>query len=170
MYIYLIRGTRFHVMTAEQFHTWAGAANLRRDDLLYSQSGTFLPAANFPELAPYLPPAPTETVDWTAIFKAAAALGVVALIFKALETPPREGRRRTPNYEPLPPWKKVYVYERDRGKCTYCGVSVPRPKSHVDHSVSRINGGTNHLNNLRLACAPCNLSKGPLNAKQFLRL
>lgn len=168
MYVYLIRDNRFHVMTTEQFQSWAGAANLRRTDLLYSQSGKFFPATEFPGLASYLPPAPAEAVDWLALLKVAAAVGVVALLIKATEAPPR-GRLRSPNYEPLPQWKKTYVYQRDSGQCTYCGEYVSRPKSHIDHSVSRINGGTNHLNNLRLACAPCNLSKGALNAKQFSR-
>jgi hypothetical protein len=169
MYIYLKRDNSLHVMTAEQFWTWVKTGNLRRDDLLYAQSGMFSPATNFPELVPYLPPAPNDAVDWSGVFKVAAVVGIVTLILRAFEEPPRSKRPRSPNYEPLPQWKKSYVYERDRGKCTYCGVSVPRSQGHIDHSVSRINGGSNHLNNLRLACAPCNLSKGPLNSKQFSR-
>jgi hypothetical protein len=97
MYIYLKRDNRLHVMTAEQFWTWVAAANLRRDDLLYAQSGMFLPATDFPELVPYLPPAPTAAVDWSGVFKAVAVVGIAALIFKAFEDPPRAKRPRSPN-------------------------------------------------------------------------
>ena len=97
-------------------------------------------------------------------------VGALALIsYFDQRTPPRR-RRRLPNYERLESWKRPYIYERDAGYCSYCGVFVPWGTEHIDHSVSRINGGTNHLNNLRLACSPCNLSKGALNARQFTTL
>jgi hypothetical protein len=75
-------------------------------------------------------------------------------------------RRR--NRERLEPWKKEYVSERDRWRCTYYQRRVTRANRHIDHSVSRRNGGSNHLNNLRTACRDCNLYKGSLNARQFL--
>ena len=71
---------------------------------------------------------------------------------------------------PLERWKKEYVFRRDGRHCRYCGLRVTRRTSHVDHRVSRANGGTNHLNNLSLSCCRCNLSKGPLNARQFVRM
>ncbi len=91
---------------------------------------------------------------------------VAFLIYKATEPPPRP-RHRPINREQLEVWKKSYVYERDGAHCVYCGFYVALGEEHIDHSVSRKNGGTNHLNNLRLACAPCNLSKGSLNSRQF---
>jgi hypothetical protein len=36
-------------------------------------------------------------------------------------------------------------------------------------SVSRVNGGTSHVNDLRLSCPGCNLSKPPLDARQLVR-
>jgi hypothetical protein len=93
---------------------------------------------------------------------------VVGLISYFSQPPPRpRQRRRKPNRERLEAWKRPYVYERDGRRCTYCGVFVPWGGEHIDHSISRRNGGTNHLNNLRLSCPPCNLSKGSLNARQF---
>ncbi|MGO8790667.1 MAG: HNH endonuclease [Terriglobia bacterium] len=68
----------------------------------------------------------------------------------------------------MPYEDKEYVSRRDGWRCTFCGRRVSRGTRHIDHSVSRANGGTNHLNNLRLACSPCNLKKGSLNARQFL--
>lgn len=109
-------------------------------------------------------PAPVN--PWVVAGAVLLALAFVASI--APDDPPR--RRRSPrprNTEPLGSAKRLRVYERDGGVCTYCGVAVAPGEFHVDHSVSRRNGGTNHLNNLRTACAPCNLSKGGLNARQF---
>ncbi|MDX6444647.1 MAG: hypothetical protein QOH71_1721 [Blastocatellia bacterium] len=96
-------------------------------------------------------------------------LAIVGLISHFTQPPPapRRPRRRNPNRERVEVWKRSYVYERDGRLCTYCGEFVQWGSEHIDHSVSRRNGGTNHLNNLRLACAPCNLSKGSLNARQF---
>ena len=95
-------------------------------------------------------------------------LAIVGLISYFSQPPaPKRPRRRKPNRARVEGWKRSYVYERDGSHCTYCGEFVPWGSEHIDHSVSRRNGGTNHLNNLRLACAPCNLSKGSLNARQF---
>jgi hypothetical protein len=101
-----------------------------------------------------------------------AGVALIALTFLAAlaaEEQPRRSRRasRPRNTEPLDGARRLRVYDRDGGVCTYCGVTVAPGEFHVDHSVSRKNGGTNHLNNLRTACAPCNLSKGGLNARQF---
>jgi hypothetical protein len=85
-----------------------------------------------------------------------------------LQEPNPRRRPRRYNDAPLPYEDKEYVSRRDGWRCTFCGKRVSRGTRHVDHSVSRANGGTNHLNNLRLACSACNLKKGPLNARQFL--
>jgi hypothetical protein len=81
--------------------------------------------------------------------------------------PPAPIRYRPVNVAPMEAWKPDYVSVRDGWHCVYCGRRVSRSTRHIDHRISRVNGGTNHLNNLSLACASCNLSKGPLNARQF---
>ena len=43
-------------------------------------------------------------------------------------------------------------------------------KGHVDHRISRANGGSNDYANLTWACAPCNWSKGVMNDTEFLDL
>ena len=51
------------------------------------------------------------------------------------------------------------VYRRDRGRCRYCGeaaATAHRPVGEIDHIKPRLYGGTNALNNLALACQPCN--------------
>lgn len=115
------------------------------------------------EVAVTVIPAPTN--PWLVAGVVLAVLAVVASL--ATEEPPRRRATRPRNTEPLDRAKRLRVYERDGGVCTYCGEAVYPGKFHVDHSVSRRNGGTNHLNNLRTACPPCNLSKGGLNARQF---
>jgi HNH endonuclease/uncharacterized protein DUF1883 len=109
-------------------------------------------------------PAPTN--PWLVAGVILAVLAFVASL-AAEEEPRRRHVTRPRNTEPLDRGKRLRVYVRDGGVCTYCGTAVAPGEFHVDHSVSRKNGGTNHLNNLRTACAPCNLSKGGLNARQF---
>lgn len=76
-------------------------------------------------------------------------------------------RKKASNRRGVELWKKEYVSVRDSWRCTYCGRRVTQASRHVDHSRSLANGGTDHLNNLRLACSPCNLSKGALNSRDF---
>ena len=44
--------------------------------------------------------------------------------------------------------------------CKYCGVALQWESSTVDHVVPISKGGTNDLQNLVLACKPCNTRKG----------
>jgi len=115
--------------------------------------------------SPRLPPAPT-------LLNVLAGLAVFGLglywLNKFFEEPDPRARRRSCNLESLAWQDREYVSLRDGWRCTYCGKRVTRSTRHIDHSVSRANGGTNHLNNLRLSCAACNLSKGAFNARQFV--
>lgn len=70
------------------------------------------------------------------------------------------------------------VFDKYDGTCRYCekqitfsnyGAHGRRGAWHVDHSVSKANGGTNHLNNLFPACIPCNLEKGSRNGDSYIR-
>jgi hypothetical protein len=91
------------------------------------------------------------------------AIGALWLFDHAL-TPPRPKRRSLRQSD------RDYISFRDGWRCTYCDRRVNPRTRHIDHSVSVANGGTDHLNNLRLACAPCNLLKGALNAREFRRI
>lgn len=74
--------------------------------------------------------------------------------------------------------RKDEVYEKTEGKCRYCGKRLSR-KNHgqtgsrgawqIDHSRSKANGGSNHLNNLFAACVDCNQEKGSRNGKSFIQ-
>lgn len=62
-----------------------------------------------------------------------------------------------------------YIYDRTSGKCHLChtkraftnyGRFGKRGSWEVEHSNAQANGGTHRLNNLYVACIPCNRSKG----------
>lgn len=64
------------------------------------------------------------------------------------------------------------IFEKTDGCCHLChcklayknyGVHGARGAWHIEHSVPRAKGGTDHLNNLRPACISCNLEKGTLH-------
>lgn len=75
------------------------------------------------------------------------------------------------------PWKPEalrFVYDRTSGRCHLCGKKLSwinygrrgaRGAWHVDHSVPRTKGGTNHRNNLYAACIVCNREKDTFTAK-----
>lgn len=58
-------------------------------------------------------------------------------------------------------WRKTRqaFLDANQGVCAYCGTTEAEVW-HVDHKISRADGGTNTWNNLAVACAPCNWRKG----------
>jgi 5-methylcytosine-specific restriction endonuclease McrA len=52
-----------------------------------------------------------------------------------------------------------------RGGCAYCGA---RRKLQADHRTPLSRGGTNQIDNILPACAPCNLSKHDRTESEFL--
>jgi hypothetical protein len=141
---------------------------LQVTDSILTTAGQFVPVAVFLETLPARQSPPSGL---SALVGAASILGVLFgtawMLEECFKTrqPPQTRRR---NMASLEGWKRDYVSQRDDWRCTYCGRRVTRRSRHIDHSISRHNGGTNHLNNLRTACQSCNLSKGVLNARQFL--
>ena len=56
------------------------------------------------------------------------------------------------------------VRQRALDRCEYCRLpqsSQPFVTFHVEHIIARQHGGTDHLDNLCLACERCNAAKGP---------
>ena len=176
-YVMVRRGEQQACYDAETFITLARSGSFVRTDQIFDiVSGSFLSADRFAEIEPYLPPRSlgevvTEALAGLLTIGVLVATGVAAShllegVFNPSQPSPRP-RHRAPNREPLEPWKRTYVGERDSRICTYCGRRAPR--GHVDHKTSRANGGSNLLRNLTWSCAPCNLSKGKMNASQFRR-
>ncbi len=66
------------------------------------------------------------------------------------------------------------IYDRTNGKCHLCSKKLSfvnygrhgrKASWHVEHSVARARGGTDHLNNLFPACIDCNLDKGTATSR-----
>lgn len=51
-------------------------------------------------------------------------------------------------------------YDRQKGRCYWCGRKVPWRKKHTDHVIPPVLGGSNGPENLVISCAFCNDSKG----------
>jgi hypothetical protein len=63
---------------------------------------------------------------------------------------------RTPR-EPIPADVRVFVWQRDQGRCVQCGTNQ---KLEYDHIVPLSKGGSNTERNIQLLCEPCNRAKG----------
>jgi len=68
--------------------------------------------------------------------------------------------------------KRLLIYNKYIGKCTYCGDEILYEDMHVDHIIPLQRGytiqealdagivkGSNHISNLTPSCASCNISK-----------
>ena len=58
---------------------------------------------------------------------------------------------------------RQFVRERAGERCEYCRLHQTNSEilHHIEHVVARQHGGTDHVDNLALACHRCNLHKGP---------
>jgi hypothetical protein len=171
----VVRNGQETTFEVEAFWELARSRKLLRSDHVRNAEGVLHAVTAYPELLPLLPAEPAKPNVVEGLFKVGLALAGTYFVVKILDElskPPRPTRRptylRPPNTEPVEAWKREHVYARDGGRCTYCGVGLSFAAVHIDHSVSRANRGTNHLNNLRTSCAPCNLAKGAMNRRQFL--
>lgn len=65
--------------------------------------------------------------------------------------------------------KKRALYERQRGNCHYCGNYFPFHKITFDHVIRKRDGGSNRMENLVLACLPCNQYREMDNASEYVK-
>lgn len=72
------------------------------------------------------------------------------------------------NSVPLTAGMRRYIRERDEEICFYCDDYAP--DGHVDHRISRNNGGSNEPENLTWACVYDNCSKGAMNDDEYIAL
>jgi 5-methylcytosine-specific restriction endonuclease McrA len=63
--------------------------------------------------------------------------------------------------------RKLQIFQLSGGRCYWCGVSITRETSTVDHVLAVKHGGTQALHNLVAACYPCNSRKGHQNAREW---
>jgi 5-methylcytosine-specific restriction endonuclease McrA len=59
--------------------------------------------------------------------------------------------------EPIPEKVKIFVWNRDHGKCVKCGSQV---NLEYDHIIPISKGGSNTARNIQLLCEECNRKKG----------
>ena len=59
--------------------------------------------------------------------------------------------------DPIPDDVKVFVWQRDSGRCVRCGA---QENLEFDHIIPLAMGGANTARNLQLLCADCNRAKG----------
>lgn len=60
---------------------------------------------------------------------------------------------------------RAYLMHKWAGRCAYCG---QEGKLEVEHVTPRSRGGSNSVNNLVVACRPCNEKKGKQSLTEFL--
>jgi 5-methylcytosine-specific restriction endonuclease McrA len=62
------------------------------------------------------------------------------------------------------------LYENQKGCCAYCGniLVKGKRKTHIDHVRPLVQGGSNSIENIAIACAKCNLSKGDRTPEEWV--
>jgi len=64
-----------------------------------------------------------------------------------------------------------WIEEAQSYLCFYCSTPLPLESViHLEHKTPLSRGGSNGPENLALACAPCNLSKGAKTAQEFMEM
>jgi hypothetical protein len=58
-----------------------------------------------------------------------------------------------------------WIWERDSGRCGICRRPVGLDEMHIDHVRPILEGGDNHVTNLRISHARCNTQRGALRRK-----
>ncbi|MBI3048395.1 MAG: HNH endonuclease [Acidobacteria bacterium] len=66
--------------------------------------------------------------------------------------------RATPR-EPIPEHVRMFVWQRDRGRCAKCGC---QERLEFDHIIPLAKGGSNTERNVQLLCESCNRAKGAI--------
>jgi CRISPR/Cas system Type II protein with McrA/HNH and RuvC-like nuclease domain len=70
-------------------------------------------------------------------------------------------------------WELNELFAWQEGRCHYCGEYLyskweeGRAPYDIEHKIPLSRGGTNYIDNIALACADCNSSKGPLTEEEF---
>lgn len=59
--------------------------------------------------------------------------------------------------------------KRNNFKCFYCGEQIKQKTWHLEHVIPISKGGVNAFNNIASSCNTCNLMKGSLDLKKFIK-
>ena len=69
------------------------------------------------------------------------------------------GDEKKLNLRSFPDKIKRAIYEKQQGKCAFCGQSFPIERMQGDHIIAWSNGGTTVIENCQMLCAQCNGTK-----------
>ena len=70
-------------------------------------------------------------------------------------------------FVPRPPMPtKQGIYDRDRGRCAYCGKSIPLTAATIDHVQPLSQAGESVWENMVTCCVSCNQRKGSRTPEQ----
>jgi len=78
-------------------------------------------------------------------------------IEKAKATIAQVDRLKSDDRQPIPDDVKMFVWQRDKGRCVKCGSNK---SLEFDHIIPFSQGGSNTARNLQILCETCNRSKG----------
>tara|TARA_Y100000310_G_scaffold8651_1_gene9184 strand:+ start:232 stop:501 length:270 start_codon:yes stop_codon:yes gene_type:complete len=62
---------------------------------------------------------------------------------------------------------KRRIFGRDEGRCYLCGDTYEYDQVVAEHVIPRGKGGQTTLENLKIACRPCNRKKSDMSVEQF---
>ncbi len=65
-------------------------------------------------------------------------------------------------------WRSVFRDGRRYVPCSYCGTTLLREDATIDHVIPRSAGGTSAIQNLAVACKPCNEAKADMSLVEFM--
>lgn len=101
--------------------------------------------------------------EWHVIHNGQIAFAFVGADWTVMTVPTGpSGARSRPK---LSKEKRSKVFSRDGRICAYCGATDT--EFHIDHVFPLARGGTNDIENLTVACAACNMSKGDKTVEEW---
>jgi 5-methylcytosine-specific restriction endonuclease McrA len=79
----------------------------------------------------------------------------------------RKGRRKAMQLRASGPPLQEVVHARGNARCYFCGDTVPRKHTTMDHLTPVAQGGTAVVTNLVASCRPCNKHKGAMTLEDY---
>lgn len=68
----------------------------------------------------------------------------------------------------IPKEQKIEIWLDQEERCAYCGITLLFHECEIDHLLAVSRDGTNDRDNLRVACEPCNCSKGHKTLEEWM--